>query len=285
MVIFSNLAQQYSLLTYSVIVFSLSWGTLLYYAGGWKAFPAKVPEETEAQMPAVIAATLLGPSIAGVVMTRWTGKYGLLPRFKQWRFPIWLYCQALLTVPILVMPLLLLLSRFNKDYLPDLVTSDKKLSLIIAGVSVGLVAGFFEETGWSGFAVPELLQCGYSEVTAGLLVGLVWGIWHFLVAYWGSGTSEGEFDSDLFIPWIPWNLMVLPAYRILMVRLYQKTNGSLLVMAVMHASLTANLPFILMPPCRGKTLSGFYLLFAMVLTLSYRVLAKQDKTEASRKLD
>ena len=44
------------------------------------------------------------------------------------------------------------------------------------------------------------------------------------------------------------------AYRVLMVWVYDRTGGSLLVAMLMHTSLTASTLFILMPPVRGVSL-------------------------------
>ncbi len=48
----------------------------------------------------------------------------------------------------------------------------------MAGIAVGLVVPFFEELGWTGFAIPELGK-RYGILTTGLIVGLLWGAWHF----------------------------------------------------------------------------------------------------------
>ena len=40
----------------------------------------------------------------------------------------------------------------------------------------------FEENGWRGFALPLLLQ-RFSPLKATLILGLLWGLWHFPVKY------------------------------------------------------------------------------------------------------
>jgi hypothetical protein len=103
-----------------------------------------------------------------------------------------------------------------------------------------------------------------SKLDAGLILGLVWGVWHFLVAIWGSGDAEGRFSMDQFLPWIPWNVLVLPLYRVFIVQVYGKTN-SVIPTVIMHASLTASLPLILMPNITGVALASFYSLIAVAL--------------------
>ena len=40
------------------------------------------------------------------------------------------------------------------------------------------IGGVTEETGWRGFALP-LLQARMTPLAATLIVGLMWGVWHF----------------------------------------------------------------------------------------------------------
>jgi hypothetical protein len=74
-----------------------------------------------------------------------------------------------------------------------------------------------------------------------LVRGLSWaccGSGHFLVKLWASGSSSGALSLYLFLPLILFSF--LPAYRVLMVWVYDRTGGSLLVAMLMHASLTAS---------------------------------------------
>ena len=41
----------------------------------------------------------------------------------------------------------------------------------------GLMAGFFEELGWIGFAIPKM-RARYSILITGISVGVLWGLWH-----------------------------------------------------------------------------------------------------------
>jgi uncharacterized protein len=94
-----------------------------------------------------------------------------------------------------------------------------------------------EELGWTGFAVPTLLRLRYGVLCTGLIVGLLWGAWHFLVAYWGSGTTSGT----LSLPAVLFYVGSLPAYRVLMVWVYDRTGESMLVAMLMHAVFSASM--------------------------------------------
>ena len=93
----------------------------------------------------------------------------------------------------------------------------------------------------------------------------MWGCWHFLVAALDSGDAESNFSFELFFPWVIWNLLVMPAYRVLMVYVFQLTERSVLAMSVMHGTLTASLPLILTPPAAGLALASFYSLVGVTL--------------------
>jgi uncharacterized protein len=168
------------------------------------------------------------------------------------------YAVALFAAPILITAVLLVLSLFSREFLPGILTASDKASLLLFGLAVGLGAGFFEELGWTGFAVPELrLRCGV--LTTGLIVGVLWGAWHFLVVVWGIGTSAGTLPLALFVPLDLFSF--LPVYRVLMVCVYDRT-ASLLVSVLMHASLTASMLILGPPAVSGLPLLTYLLVLA-----------------------
>lgn len=75
---------------------------------------------------------------------------------------------------------------------------------------------------------------------------------------------------------------VLPAYRVLMVWVYDRTGGSLPVAMLMHASLTASLPLILMPRATGVALSASYLVLAAALWVVVAAVAVANGGRLSR---
>ena len=117
-------------------------------------------------------------------------------------------------------------------FLPAVFRSDDKATLLLVGLATALGAGFFEEMGWTGFAIPELRR-RYGVLTTGLIVGVLWAVWHLLVYLWVSGTVTGGalslagyfLDAFLF----------LVLFRVLMVWVYDGT-GSLLIAMLMHGS-------------------------------------------------
>ena len=150
----------------------------------------------------------------------------------------------------------------------------------MSGIAAGLAAGIIEEVGWTGFAIPQL-KLRYGILTSGLILGFLWGLWHFLVQFWGSGDPSGRFSLDLLLPPLIFYVGVLPAYRALMVWVYDRTQ-SLLVAMLMHASLTANTNFILSPPVRGVPFLTYYLVLAAALWVIIGIVAVVNGGRLSR---
>ena len=98
-----------------------------------------------------------------------------------------------------------------------------------------------EELGWTGFAVPTLLRRRHGVLATGLFVGVLWGLWHFLLTFWASGTSSGALSLAGFLPAVLFYVGSLPAYRVLMVWVYERTGESMLVAMLMHASFSASM--------------------------------------------
>ena len=244
-------ARRHPGLTYYALVFLISWGGILSLAGPG-GIPG-TPERVAALMPFALAALFAGPSLAGLACTGLVhGRAGfrdLLSRGLRWRVGARAYTAALLTAPLLVATVLFGLSRISSEFLPGIATAADKPGLLLFGIAWGLVGGgLLEELGWTGFAVPELRR-RHGPFATGLIVGLLWGAWHYLIAFWGSGTATGALSLAGFLPAMVFYVASLPAYRVLMVWLYDRTQSLFLAM-LMHASFSASM-LILQPPSAG----------------------------------
>jgi membrane protease YdiL (CAAX protease family) len=241
--------KQHSILTYYILTFSISWGAVLLLIA-CNGMPT-TQKQLDAQLPVAILAMLGGPSVAGLLMVGIVyGKAGfreLLARLLKRRVSIRWYAVAFLTAPLVLIAVSLVLSLTSPAYLPSVIVSDDKMSLILMGIMAGLAAGIFEELGWTGFVVPEL-RSRFSILTAGLIAGVIWGAWHILSNdVWAIRTISGTFSPIVYLVVNGLGFLIgqLPPYRILMVWVYDRT-GSLLVTIFMHATLTAS-TFILGP--------------------------------------
>lgn len=227
---------------YFALTFAISWGGVLAVLGA-SGVPA-APDEFARVIPYAIAVMLLGPSLASLFLTTLLdGRAGLrtLPaRLLDWRVGARWYAVALLLAPFVSLVILLALSLVSPVFVPGLIATDDKAGRLAFGLTAALVTGVLEELGWTGFATPRL-RARYSVFATGLIIGVVWGAWHVIGnAFIASGTYAGDLSLPTFLAARTLGLLVggLPAYRVIMVWVYDRT-GSLPVAMLMHVSLTA----------------------------------------------
>lgn len=246
---------------YFVLVFLVAWGAVLLVVG----FRALLEGATPArwQLLPVFGAMLIGPALTGVLMTAVAdGRDGLRDlwhRQCRWRVPVRWYAIALLTTPALLAVILGGLSLVSPAFRPTVLAIDDLTSVLAFGIVFGLGAGFLEEIGWTGFALPRLLG-RHSPLRAGLIPGAIWGVWHLFADYWGAFVQFGS----LWLPRIALWVAALTAYRVLMVRVYRQADGSLLVFQLMHASVTGS-QAILVPTLAPVEHFAWYGLFTLAL--------------------
>lgn len=226
---FKAALRRHSLPAYFLLAYGLTWSGVLLVAGS-KGFDPAAIELTDGIF--MFLAMFLSPFIAGLGLTAYLeGRPGLKQLFGR----ISLAgvggrgLLPLLTVPLLAGAIFLgLAALVSPVYRPSF--------NIGFGLAVGAVAGFFEEIGWTGFALPRLLA-RRGPFASGLILGLVWACWHMLADFWGNFAAYGA----LWVPYIIiyW-LLPLTAYRILMVYAYRR-SGSLLQAQLMHLCYTGTL--------------------------------------------
>ena len=255
-------AKNHPVLSFFALAFTLSWGAVLMVVGPSGFLGTK--EISEVLNPFLYVAMVVGPSVAGILFTGLLyGRAGLREfgsRLLRWRVGARWYAVALLTAPLLMMAALFALSLTSPVYLPGIIIADDKATVVLSGIMGGLTAGIFEELGWTGFAIPRM-RLRYGVLGTGLFVGVLWGAWHFPL-FSGSGNSSGTVPPGLYLLVLLFS--VLPAFRVLMVWVYDRT-GSLLVAILMHVSLTAS-TLILMPlATSGVTAVTYDLVLAAAL--------------------
>ncbi len=91
-----------------------------------------------------------------------------------------------------------------------------------------------EEPGWRGFALPRL-QNRFSPLIAGIIIGVIWGLWHVPAHLLGM-YSGGPLGAIIRIQEIP--------RAILFTWLYNHTKGNLLIMLLFHAAINTTSYFI-----------------------------------------
>jgi hypothetical protein len=146
--------KSHPLLSYFALAFTLSWGAVLIVVGPNGFLGTKeIPEVLE---PFLYVTMVLGPSVAGILLTGLlSGRAGLREfgsRLLRWRVGARWYALALLAAPLAMMAVLFALSLTSPVYLPGIFITDDKTTVLLSGIAGGLVAGIFEELGWTGFA-------------------------------------------------------------------------------------------------------------------------------------
>ncbi|HPL14492.1 MAG TPA: CPBP family glutamic-type intramembrane protease [Candidatus Aminicenantes bacterium] len=280
------LIKNHPVLIYYFLVFLISWGGILVLIGG----PGNIPGTKEQAEKLFVPALLImfsGPFVSGLLMSFLVdGKEGLrklLLRLGQWRVKARWYAVAVLTGPLLVAAVLFMLSIFNKAFLPGIVTTQNVPASLLFGLGWGLVGGgLLEETGWTGFAVPKLRR-RHSILSTGLIVGTLWGIWHFMIAFWASRYLGGADSWIMFVAgFLAFYLLALPAYRVLLVWVYDRTGENLPVIMLMHAFLSAG-TLIFQPAAAGVISLIWNSALGLVLWIVVAVVAVKNRGRLLKK--
>jgi membrane protease YdiL (CAAX protease family) len=261
------------------VTFAISWGGILVVVGPGGIPGTKYNPRVLAQFVYLVA--LADPSVAGILVTILVdGRAGLrelLSRLLRWRVGARGYVVALLTAPLLMTAILFVFSLTSPAFVPAIVTRGDKAGLLLSGMVLGLVVCFFEEPGWTGFAVPKLRK-RYGILTTGLMMGLLWGAWHFPL-FSGSAGSSGALPPALYLAVLLFSW--LPAYRVLMIWVYDRSK-SLLVVMLMHAPLAGCQLFLMPPEISGVPMATFDLVFAAALWVVVAAIAVANRGRLSR---
>ena len=223
----------------------------------------------------IFAAMLLGPSVGGLAMTAALDGQAGLRRLRmsltRWRIEVRWYAVALLT-----MPLLLLVVPWPLSAFVDAAFAPRFQWPLFA---IGLIAGSFEELGWTGFATPQLLA-QRRRFIAGLSLGLVWALWHVLVDFRQNFNTLG---AAWLLEFAAFYVAALTAYRLLMTWVYTNTQ-SLLLAVLMHASYTGWL-FVLYPATSFEQGLVWQTAFALALwvVVAVAVLARRGSRLGARR--
>jgi uncharacterized protein len=87
-----------------------------------------------------------------------------------------------------------------------------------------------EETGWRGFALP-MLQNRVTPLAATVIVGLMWGVWHFPARPDILSGAYGLWGGALLLTILLVRFLVL---SIVMTFFYNRVGGSTLIAMSMH---------------------------------------------------
>jgi len=149
--------------------------------------------------------------------------------FRRIRDPRW-YAVILLTYPTILLATWLLLRLCDARVpLPD-------IALVPAlGLAVAfLLFALAEELGWTGYATAPL-RARFGPLGAALLLGAAWAAFHWIALM----------QADRALGWIAWWTLYTLAARVIMMAIYEGTQGSVFAASLFHATL--NLGWQLFP--------------------------------------
>jgi membrane protease YdiL (CAAX protease family) len=209
---------------------------------------------------------LFGPAFAAIIMAAVTdGKSGvkaLLSRVVLWRVGLRWYVIAL------GLPTVLAIATAGLSYLlgsSEFIQAGRVsvLDFVIFALVVG------EELGWRGYALPLLLE-RRSAVTASLILGVIWGVWH-LPTFVIPGTPQYGLPFAAF-------LLLTIEYSILMTWVFLHTRGSVLIATLFHGAINLSQGFFL----GGMEGASRYWLLSIVYGVAALITAVALALNASR---
>jgi membrane protease YdiL (CAAX protease family) len=256
-----SMIRRHPVAAYFALTFVISWTGALAVAA-----PHLVRHEPLSKMTGILMfpVMLLGPSLAGVVLTRLVdGKGGLRVLVSQVfraRVPLVWYA-TLLIPPVLILSVLVFLERFvSPVYAPN---------RFFLGVLFGIPAGFLEEIGWTGYAFPKM-RSPSNGLAPSILLGLLWSLWHLpVINYLGAAAPHGVY-------WLPFFLafsLAMTAMRMLIAWIYTNTK-SLFLAQLMHVSSTGSLVVFGAAGVTAGQEALWYALYGTVLWVAVGIIVK-----------
>ena len=164
------------------------------------------------------------PAIAALLMLLFVSREGIrgsLGPLGPWRLHVW---AVLLPALITLIAVLVVAATGSGQFGSE--TDEPLWSAIPALIAVTLLMVFGEEYGWRGYLVPKLLPLG--EVRASLIVGVIWGVWHFPNALQESTAVDA---TAVLVFYIIGDTALSPLFT----RFFLVSGGSVAVVWILHA--------------------------------------------------
>lgn len=197
---------------------------------------------------------VVGAGLAGVALTAATGGRASLRELRaRLARPVpWRWLAVALVPPAAILAVLGSLTlAVSPAFTPQ---------FVVFGIAAGVLAGFCEEIGWTGFAYPRM-RARSGWLPAALLLGVLWALWHLpVVDSLGAASPHGRWWPEFFAAFAA----VLVALRVLIAWTYTRT-GSLRLAQLLHASSTGFLVMLGAPRVTPAQEALWYTLYAAVL--------------------
>lgn len=237
-----NLIKRYPFVFFVVLTYIISWAL-------WTPL---VIYQRDSRMFLILGT--FGPTLSALLLTLISNGRAdlraLLGRLFIWRVSIFWYLISFL-VPAVIVLLAIGLHILLGGAVPEF----KNFAQWYLVIPVFLYVLFFsvlgEEIGWRGYALPEL-QANYSALTASLIIGVIWGLWH-IPLWWIKGNLHQQIPLTLF-------MLQIIAFSIIYTWMYNNTRGSLLIVLLFHTASNITLGMLpVLPMDTGGNLRTLWL--------------------------
>ena len=221
----STLVPFNSLVPFLLIAFGLAWGIIALFI----FLPDRMISlfgELTGQHPLFFLA-VYAPAIAAFVVVIYYAGVGGLRRFLT-RVLLWRCSSAWYAFLIIGIPLLFFGGSALKGNLFVEPVPFSSFQALVVALLFMAIKGPVEEFGWRGLALP-LLQRKFAPLWAGLILGIIWGLWH-LPAFLLSGTPQSAWS---FTPFFVGSVAV----SVIVTQLFNAARGSILLPALLHFQL------------------------------------------------
>lgn len=224
--------KRYPLPVYFVLAYAITWiGSTIHALSLPKNGPILPPF---VNFPSALV-WYYGPCLSAIIITRISGGKGslrnLLKRLLDW-YVNWKWYAFIVLYPLAL--------HLAVVYLDWLLGGPAPVFFQAEGVPDGpiwlvlpllllyhiLVRGIGEEVGWRGFALPHL-QSRQTSLTASMILGVLWSLWHFhpanfpgLLSISGIFIFANIFLTTFIFTWV-----------------YNHTQGSIFIAALFHMTL------------------------------------------------
>jgi membrane protease YdiL (CAAX protease family) len=219
-----------------------------------------------------------GPALAALILTwRQEGRAAagrLFARLGTWRVSPWWYLAAIGLTPAVILVVLAamalagrqppdpaLLGGWAERFQARTAAFSPSMGLI-SGLNAFMAHGWWqtllvftslavanggisEEPGWRGWLLPKL-QPRYGTLIASLLVAVCWAFWHTGSNFWQVVLASDLHGALRFVPGYLGQYLVLVApLAVYYTWVYNGTDGSLLLVVLLHASYNMTVSVIL----------------------------------------
>lgn len=264
-----SLVERRPVLSYFALTFAISWlGAFLIVA------PKLVRGEAVPRLSGVLMfpVMLVGPCVSGIALTRIidgrSGIRGLFSRVRRVSVPVQWYAALLIPFSVILIVLLTIKSFVSAVFAPG---------SFFMGIAFGFPAGFFEEIGWTGYALPKMCR-KTNALAASILLGFVWGLWHLpVIDFLGTAAPHGKSLAAYFLAFSA----AMTAMRVLIAWTYVNTE-SVFLAQLMHVSSTSSL--VVLSPARVNSQQEalWYWVYALALWAAVAVVAQLFGTRLTR---